>query len=103
MDPQKVQAILNWPAPTSIKDLQCFLGFANFYSRFIPDFRCCALPLTSLLKGKPKTLKWSPEAQTAFQQLKRCFTSAPVLIYPNLAKKFAVEVDASCSGARAVL
>ncbi len=55
MDTGKVDAVMEWPRPTTVKELQRFLGFANFYRRFIRNYSSIAAPLTSLLKGKPKT------------------------------------------------
>ncbi|KAK3561109.1 hypothetical protein QTP86_028317, partial [Hemibagrus guttatus] len=59
MDEGKITAIRNWPAPTTMKELQRFLGFANFYRRFIQNYSSIANPLTSLLRNKPKSLAWS--------------------------------------------
>ncbi len=55
MDDKKVQSILNWPQPKTVKELQRFLGFANFYRRFIRNFNTIAAPLTSLLRGGETT------------------------------------------------
>lgn len=60
-------------------------------------------PLTSLLKGKPKVLHWTPEAEQAFQTLKEAFTTAPLLQHPNPEKRFIVEVDASTTGVGTIL
>ncbi|KAK3571116.1 hypothetical protein QTP86_001937 [Hemibagrus guttatus] len=103
MDVVKVQAVTEWPAPTSVRELQCFLGFANFYRRFIRNYSLVAGPLTSLLRGKPKKLTWTDQIRTAFQQLKNCFTTAPILRHPDPDLPFVVEVDASSSGLGAVL
>ncbi|KAI2646625.1 Transposon Tf2-6 polyprotein [Labeo rohita] len=103
MDDKKVQAVLNWPPPTSVKELQRFLGFANFYRRFIRNFSSVAAPLTSLLRGGGKRLVWTPEAERAFQQLKERFTSAPILHHPDPERGFVVEIDASNTGIGAVL
>ncbi|KAL0149683.1 hypothetical protein M9458_055012, partial [Cirrhinus mrigala] len=103
MDQGKVNAILNWPPPSSIKELQCFLGFANFYRRFIKDYSSITAPLTSLLRGKPKHLTWNPVAHEAFQWLKSSFSTTPVLHHPDPERPFTVEVDASTTGVRAVL
>ncbi len=70
MDEGKVTAIRNWPIPTSIKELQRFLGFANFYRRFIQNYSSIASPLTDLLKLKPKSLSWTRSATEAFNTLK---------------------------------
>ncbi|KAK3508503.1 hypothetical protein QTP70_031361, partial [Hemibagrus guttatus] len=71
--------------------------------RFIRNYSSVAGPLTSLLRGKPKKLTWTDQARAAFQQLKDCFTSAPILRHPDPDLPFVVEVDASSSGLGAVL
>ncbi|KAK3549060.1 hypothetical protein QTP70_030130 [Hemibagrus guttatus] len=98
MDLVKVRAVTKWPAPTPVRDF-----FANFYRRFIRNYSMVAGPLTSLLRGKPKRLTWTNQARTAFQQLKDCFTTAPILRHPDPDLPFVVEVDASSSGLGAVL
>ncbi|KAK3533738.1 hypothetical protein QTP70_025055 [Hemibagrus guttatus] len=103
MDMVKVRAVTDWPAPTTVWELQRFLGFANFYRRFIRNYSSVAGPLTSLLRGKPKRLVWTDQAQAAFQQLKDCFTTASILRHPDPDLQFVVEVDASSSGLGAVL
>ncbi|KAK3516017.1 hypothetical protein QTP70_001703 [Hemibagrus guttatus] len=103
MDTNKVRAVSEWPAPATIKELQWFLGFANFYRRFIRSYSSVAAPLTSLLRGKPKKLSWTDQAWAAFQRLKDCFTMAPILYHPDPDRPFVVEVDASSSGLGAVL
>lgn len=103
MDDNKVQSVLNWPQPRTVKELQRFLGFANFYSHFIWNFSTIAAPLTSLLKGGRQHLDWSPSAQNAFQQLKDRFTTAPILHHPDPDFKFTVEVDASNTWIRVIL
>src|SRR5205823_6123888 len=74
MDPSRVSTIQEWPAPRSIRDIQVFLGFANFYRRFIEGYSRITAPITRLLRGKNK-LNWSQEAkaQEAFETLKRKF------------------------------
>ncbi len=91
-----------WPAPTSRREVQWFLGFANFYRKFIHNFSQVAAPLHALTSSKVKFL-WSPQAEYAFQRLKSSFVSAPVLTLPNTKRQFVVEVDASDLGAGAVL
>ncbi|KAK3532723.1 hypothetical protein QTP86_028088 [Hemibagrus guttatus] len=103
MDAVKVQAVTEWPAPSTVRELQRFLGFANFYRRFIRNYSSVARSLTSLLRGKPKKLSWMDQACTAFLQLKERFTMAPILRHPDPELPFVVEVDASCSGLGAVL
>lgn len=80
MDEEEVFAISTWPEPTTIKEMQRFLDFANFFWRFIADYSIIASPLTSLLCGKPRSLKWTPEATSSFQRLTQAFISALILI-----------------------
>ncbi|KAI2657297.1 Transposon Tf2-9 polyprotein [Labeo rohita] len=103
MDASKVAAIRDWPQPTSVKELQRFLGFANFYRRFINQFSLLSATLTNLLKGKTKTLTWTSSATQAFTSLRSAFCTAPALVLPDPHKSFVVEVDASTVGAGAVL
>uniref|UniRef100_A0A3B1ID85 Gypsy retrotransposon integrase-like protein 1 n=1 Tax=Astyanax mexicanus TaxID=7994 RepID=A0A3B1ID85_ASTMX len=103
MNSDKVKAVVDWPRPRTVKELQRFLGFSNFYRRFIRGFSAVAAPLTSLLKGNSKALNWSSAADGAFQELKDRFTSAPILKHPNPELPFEVEVDASDTGVGAVL
>ncbi|KAI2645310.1 Transposon Tf2-6 polyprotein [Labeo rohita] len=103
MDPQKLEAVRAWPLPTSLKQLQRFLGFANFYRRFIRDFSSTAAPLTALTKPSHGDFHLTPEATQAFKTLCHQFTTAPVLIHPDPTKPFVVEVDASDVGIGAVL
>lgn len=70
MEVEKVEAVKFWPVPATIKELQCFLRFANFYRCFIKIYSQVTAPLTSLLKNKPKSLSWSPQAIHAFNALK---------------------------------
>ncbi|KAL0197996.1 hypothetical protein M9458_006536, partial [Cirrhinus mrigala] len=103
MDQGKVDAIQNWPQPDSIKALQHFLGFANFYRRFIKDYSSIIAPLTSLLRGKPRRLTWDPAAHEAFQHIKKLFSTAPLLHHPDPNLPFTVDADASTTGVGAVL
>lgn len=103
MDENKVKAVLEWPQPSTLKELQRFLGFANFYRRFIRNFSSVANPLTSLVKKGTRRLQWSEFADQAFKQLKQRFTSAPILHHPNPELPFVVEVDASSTGLGAIL
>ncbi|KAL0154770.1 hypothetical protein M9458_049033, partial [Cirrhinus mrigala] len=98
MDPQKLEAVRSWPLPTSLKQLQRFLGFANFYRRFIQGFSATAAPLTALTKPSHGAFYLTSEAIQAFKTLCNLFTTAPVLTHPNPDKPFVVEVDASDVG-----
>ncbi|KAI2648041.1 Retrovirus-related Pol polyprotein from transposon 17.6 [Labeo rohita] len=103
MDPQKLEAVRSWPLPTSLKQLQRFLGFANFYRRFIRGFSSTAAPLTALTKPSRGEFHLTPEAIQAFRTLCHQFTTAPILTHPDPTKAFVVEVDASDVGVGAVL
>ncbi|KAL0157229.1 hypothetical protein M9458_048475, partial [Cirrhinus mrigala] len=103
MDDNKVSAVLQWPRPQAIKDLQRFLGFANFYRRFIRGFSQVAAPLTSLTRNGSNKLAWTSSSERAFQDLKARFTSAPILRHPDPERQFTVEVDASNTGIGAIL
>lgn len=103
MDLAKIKAVTEWPRPTTIKELQRFLGFANFYRQFTKNHGLTAVPLTSLLKGKLKKLCWTDSAQAAFNTLKTKFTTAPILKHPDPSLPCIVEVDASDCGIGAVL
>ena len=94
MDPSKVSAIVNWPTPSSVHDIQVFLGFANFYRRFIKNFSKVVSPMTRLLK-KDVPFCWDDLAQAAFQELKTAFTSDPILRHYDPTKPCYLEPDAS--------
>ena len=106
MDPRRVDTVAAWPQPTTYREVQQFLGFANFYRRFIQGYSRIARPLTSLLKGsvngkKPGPLQLDNEAAEAFRTLCAAFTEAPVLVHYDPAAAIKVETDASnfaCSG-----
>ncbi|XP_047195290.1 uncharacterized protein LOC124851551 [Hippoglossus stenolepis] len=102
VDPTKVKAVADWPTPTTRKRLQQFLGFANFYRRFIRNYSSVAAPLTALTSQK-LTFQWSSAAERAFGELKSRFSSAPILVFLDPERQFTVEVDASDSGVGAVL
>ncbi|KAI2663491.1 Transposon Tf2-6 polyprotein [Labeo rohita] len=91
MDPQKLEAVRSWPLPTSLKQLQRFLGFANFYRRFIRGFSSTAAPLTALTKPSRGEFHLTPEAIQAFRTLCHQFTTAPILTHPDPTKAFVVE------------
>ena len=96
-DPEKVDTITSWPRPKNIKELQTFLGFANFYRRFIADYAKVTIPLTELLKKGP-TFQWTDDAEQAFQKLKALFSSAPMMRHYDPDKEIWVETDASDFG-----
>ena len=102
MDPGKVEAVTGWAVPSSRRELQRFLGFANFYRKFVRNYSSVAAPLTALTSTKVRFL-WNKDAESAFSTLKTMFTTAPVLAIPNPSSQFIVEVDASGTGVGAVL
>ena len=93
MEEEKVKAIKEWKTPTKVKDVESFLGFANFYQWFIKNFSHIAVPL-NWLKGEGEW-KWTEEEQNAFKKLKQKITTQLVLVLPRREEKFRVEVDAS--------
>lgn len=101
MDPAKVAAVADWAVPRRKKELQSFLGFCNFYRRFIKDFSRVARPLHRLTGDVE--WEWGLEQQLAFDELKLRITSEPVLIIPTDDGPFRVEADASNFATGAVL
>lgn len=102
MDPKKLKAISEWPEPKTVKEIQSFLGFCNFYRNFINNFAMTARPLWDLTK-KTKEWKWDTQQQDAFCKLKHDLISQPVLSLPNFEDPFRVEADASDYATGAVL
>jgi hypothetical protein len=97
VDPGKVKEVLNWMPPATILEIQSFLGLAGYYHRFIKDFSKIAKPMTKLLE-KNKAFEWTKECQASFEELKKRHTSSPVLVLPDLTKKFDIYYDASRQG-----
>lgn len=102
MDPIKLKAILDWQSPKTVKQVQAFLGFGNFYKHFIQDYSQVVRPLTDLTKKEVK-FEWTPDCEAAFQELKTRFTSNPILQIPDPLKPFQVECDTSKVATGAVL
>jgi hypothetical protein len=94
MDPAKVRTIQEWQTPTCLTDVQAFIGFGNFYRRFIRDFSKIIAPMVALTRKGVKFL-WSQPCQEAFEGLKNAFTNAPVLITFDWEKEVILETDAS--------
>jgi len=93
MEEEKVKGVMEWPTPKCVKDVQKFLGLANYYRRFIEGFASIARPLHDMVK-KDKKWDWTERQEKAFRELKERFTKEPVLAAPDLDKKLRVEVDA---------
>ncbi|KAL5592954.1 uncharacterized protein BROUX77_001646 [Berkeleyomyces rouxiae] len=94
MDPAKVAAVREWEAPRTVKGVQSFLGFANFYRRFIRDFSRICTPLFELTK-KTQSFVWSSECEAAFHTLKDLFCSEPILKHFDYLLDTVIETDAS--------
>ena len=92
IEQDKVKAVKEWKMPTKIKEVKSFLGFANFYRRFIQNFSHMVKPLNKL-KGK-KEWTWTEEHQQTFEELKEKIMSQPVLSLLKREDKFRVETDA---------
>src|SRR5260221_995972 len=102
MDPVKVQGVTDWPQPAKVKDVQSFIGFVNFYQRFIHNFSEIAHPLHALTR-KSKDWSWGAAKQQAFDALNSAVTSAPMLAFPSKSGPFCLECDASNFATGAVL
>ena len=109
MEPSKVDTIATWPVPKTQREMQVFLGFANFYRRFILGFSKVAAALSATLKGgtngKFKGVKfvWTKEALELFMELKRLFACAPMLIHYDPSRRIMLECDASGFAIGAIL
>ena len=102
MDPAKLAAIATWKPPTSVKGVCSFLGFANFYWKFIPNYSNIVNPLSALTK-KDQPWTWNPLQQRMFDTLRQLFSTAPVLSIPDVSKPFLLMTDASLLAAGVVL
>ncbi len=102
VDPAKIEAVEQWPTPTSVKDVRAFLGLASYYRRYIPGFSTVAAPLTNLTR-QGVNLVWDDACEGAFQTLKAALVTAPILPYPTREGHFVLSTDASDVGIGAVL
>ena len=93
MEKKKVKGVLEWPTLKCVKDVQKFLGLANYYYRFIKGFVTVARPLHDLVK-KDKKWEWTEREEKAFKELKERFTKEPVLAASDIDEKMRMEVDA---------
>jgi len=93
VDPSKVEVVTRWERPTTPTKICSFLGLAGYYRKFIKGFSCLTLPLTKLTRNE-QDFKWNDDCEASFKELKRRLTFAPVLILPNLEKKFKFYCDA---------
>jgi hypothetical protein len=102
VDPDKVQEVMSWKPPTTVRQIRSFLGLAGYYRRFILDFSRIAKPITELLKKEAKFV-WGQKCEDAFHALRQHLTTAPVLAQPDSSKPFDVYCDASGTGLGCVL
>jgi hypothetical protein len=93
-DPEKIEAISQWPVPTSQRDLRKWLGLANYLHNYSDNYAELARPLTNLLK-KDDNRSWTADAQRAFEAIKLSLQSAPILALPDEDRPFSVVCDAS--------
>nr|XP_017256695.1 PREDICTED: uncharacterized mitochondrial protein AtMg00860-like [Daucus carota subsp. sativus] len=89
MDPAKIESIMSWPVPDSVKTLRAFLGLSGYYRRFIKGYGIMTRPLTDLLRKE--NFHWGKEETTVFERLKKALCEAPVLAMPNFKLPFVVE------------
>lgn len=102
-DPEKIEPILSYPAPKSVKEVRRLMGMVGWYRRFIKDFSTLTAPITELLKQNQMRFSWSDAANDAFERLKRALVSTPILATPDYTLPFVVQTDASDVGIGAVL
>ena len=101
-DPAKTKVIADWPRPTTVKELEAFLGFANWFRQYMQGYSQHTFPLTQLTR-KNKPWQWTGECEQAFTWIKATMEVAPVLAHPDFSKPFDVCTDASKDGVGAVL
>jgi len=94
IDSSKVEEITNWSTPTKVKEVQLFLGLANFYHQFVKDFSKVVTPLHKLTR-KDQKWEWDAVHQKAFDELKAWFTKKPILTMVDTTKELCIESDAS--------
>jgi hypothetical protein len=101
-DPDKIEAVQNWPTPRSIKEIKSFLGLCSYYRKFVKGFADIARPLH---KACQKGIKftWTETCQDSFEKLKTSMITPPILIYPVPGKRFILDTDASDKAVGAVL
>ena len=110
-DPEKISAVQKWPLPTTITEMRSFLGFCNYYRKFIKNYSTLTAALEDLIKetnmttgkGKKEVMFWQDNHKAAFTTLKSRLCTTPVLSFPNCKDEFILDTDASHDGIGAVL
>lgn len=102
MDPSKLESVEKWPVPSTVKEIQRFIGFVNFYRRFIKNFGSIVMPLTDLIKNNTPFV-WGPKQEEAFKNIKEKFKEDVVLRHFNWDLPARLETDASDRGTGGVL
>lgn len=102
-DMAKIKAVKAWPRLKTGKDIERFLGFVNYFRKFIPRYSTLAASLEALRKAKTLDGLWTPECDKSFNSLKGCLTAAPILSFPDFTQPFYIATDASNTGIGAVL
>lgn len=103
MDASKIQPVLDYAQPQTVKDVRRLLGLAGFYQKFISNYSEITTPITNLLKKDRKKFHWTEEANLAFEKLKNSLVSAPILANPDFNLPFVIETDSSDLAIGAVL
>ena len=101
-EPEKVQVVKDWPTPTCVKEVRSFVGLVSYYRRFIANFSKIAKPLYKLTE-KHCDFSWTDNCESAFQHLKECLVSAPILAYPSAEGRYILDCDASAFAIGGVL
>ena len=102
MNPKKVEVVMSWERPKSVFEIRSFLGLVGYYRKFIKDFFRLAAPMTRLTRNEVRC-EWNDLCERAFQELKKRFTSTPILIVPKMGQRYTMYCDASKDGLGCVL
>lgn len=102
-DPDKINAIVDFPVPKTVRHVRRFVGMSGWYRRFIQNYATVAAPLTDLFSLTDSKFHWTPAAQIAFEKLKEALSTAPILSHPDFSCHFYIQCDASMYGVGSVL